>query len=93
MILTAINPHTFSQKPIAIRSDAEVCVEVQSKESKFSDASIVLTIDGQVYVPLQTNDRVILTKSTNTLKFLRRKQDTFFGTLRQKLKWGERVDD
>lgn len=93
MILTAINPHTFSQKPIAIRSDAKVCVEVNSKESKFSDASIVLTIDGQVYIPLQTNDRVIITKSAHTLKFLRRKQETFFGTLRQKLKWGERVDD
>lgn len=93
MILTPINPHSFAQKPIVVRGDATVSVQVLMKESKFSDASSVLTIDGQIYVPLHNKDTITVTKSEKTVKFLRRKQDTFFGTLREKLKWGERVDD
>ena len=64
-------------------------VEVLTKENKFQDTEVVLTVDGQVYVPLQRKDRVRAHVNSKTVKFLRRKQDTFFNTLRNKLKWGE----
>ncbi len=91
-ILTPINPHSFSQKPIVIRGDATIEVDVQTKPNKFKDAEVVLTLDGQIYQPLQENDRVLVKMHPNTVKFLRRKQDTFYGTLREKLKWGETVE-
>ena len=92
MILTPINPHSFSQKPVVLRSDALVEVEVQTKNNKYKDSGVVLTLDGKVYKEVQRGDIISVTQDTRTVKFLRRKQDMFFGTLRQKLKWGERVD-
>jgi NAD+ kinase len=92
MILTPINPHSFSQKPVVLRSDALVEVEVQTKNNKYKNTGVILTLDGQVYKEVQRGDIISVTQDTRTVKFLRRKQDMFFGTLRQKLKWGERVD-
>ncbi|PIQ76512.1 NAD(+) kinase [Candidatus Peregrinibacteria bacterium CG10_big_fil_rev_8_21_14_0_10_49_24] len=91
-ILTPINPHSFSQKPVVIPSNQKVTVEVMTKSNKFKDTEVVLTVDGQVYVPLENGDKVTACACGDTVKFLRLKQDTFFHTLREKLKWGERVD-
>jgi len=89
IILTPINPHSFSQKPIVLSggSRVEVCVEMRVR--KFADVDVNLTIDGQMYVPLQEKDCLRVTTAKQTVKFLRRKQDSFVSTLRTKLKWGE----
>ena len=92
MILTPINPYSFSQKPIVIPGDATIDVEVKTKPNKFKDTEVVLTIDGQVYIPLQQSDHIRIRMHTKKIRFLRRAQDTFFRTIRHKLKWGERVD-
>lgn len=88
-ILTPINSHSFSQKPIVIPGDHRIAVDVLTKDNKFGDVEVSLTLDGQTYVRLQRGDRIHAHINGATVKFLRRKQDTFFGTLRQKLKWGE----
>ncbi len=93
LILTPINPHSFSQKPVIIAGDSVVETVVMTRESKFSDAEVFLTLDGQVSVALKHADRVEAKMYTDTVKFLRRSEDTFFSTLRQKLKWGERTED
>lgn len=91
-ILTPINSHSFSQKPIVIPGDQEIEVEVLAKDNKFGDIEVSLTLDGQTYVTLQRHDRIHAKMNTKTVKFLRRKQDTFYETLREKLKWGEIVE-
>ncbi|MCK5018578.1 MAG: NAD(+)/NADH kinase [Candidatus Peribacteraceae bacterium] len=91
-ILTPINPHSFSQKPIVVPSSSKIEVTVSTKTNKFKDTEVVLTLDGQVYVPLQHEDKIVISKCTRTVKFLRKREDTFFGTLRDKLKWGERLE-
>ncbi|MBI3331353.1 NAD(+)/NADH kinase [Candidatus Peregrinibacteria bacterium] len=88
-ILTPINSHSFSQKPIVIPGDQKVDVEVLAKDNKFGDIEVSLTLDGQTYVALQRHDRINAKMNSHTVKFLRRSQDTFYGTLRDKLKWGE----
>lgn len=90
LILTPINPHSFSQKPIVLSggSTVEVCVQMR-RVRKFADVDVNLTIDGQMYIPLQEKDCLRVTTSKQTVKFLRRKQDSFVSTLRTKLKWGE----
>lgn len=92
MILTPISPHSFSQKPVVLRSDAEVGITVKTKQKKYEDTEVVLTLDGQVYIGLEGGDTITITQDKRSVKFLRRKQDVFFGTLRDKLKWGEQVD-
>ncbi len=92
-IVTPINPHSFTQKPIVL--PAEQCIEVKilKKKNKFADIQISMTLDGQTYVSLEGNDKVSACISPHTIKFLRRKEDTFFETLRGKLKWGEGLDE
>jgi NAD+ kinase len=89
LILTPINPYSFSQKPIVISGESQVDVLISVRARKFSDVDINLTLDGQMYVPLQDGDRVRCSIAKETVKFLRRKQDTFLSTLRTKLRWGE----
>ncbi len=88
-ILTPINPHSFSQKPLVLPSDHLIEVTIFTKQNKFSDVQVSLTLDGQTYVTLKRGDRVQATLSSQSVRFVRRKEDTFFATLRNKLKWGE----
>ncbi len=93
IILTPINPHSFSQKPIVLPGDHDVEVEVLTKDNKFGGVDVSLTLDGQMYVTLQRQDRIFATMNAHTVKFLRRKKETFYSTLRTKLKWGERPEE
>ncbi len=88
-IITPINPHSFSQKPIVIPAKDTVEVTILTKQNKFSDVQVSLTLDGQTYVSLKGGDTVRAVVAKDTVRFLRRSEETFFGILRNKLKWGE----
>jgi NAD kinase len=45
-ILTPINPHSFSQKPIVIPGDHVVEAQVMTKQNRFGDLEVSLTLDG-----------------------------------------------
>jgi NAD+ kinase len=90
IILTPMSPYSFSQKPIVIRGDSHVEVTVLMKVRKFADIEVNLTLDGQMYIPLQNGDRIRATIAKQSVKFLRRNRETFLETLRSKLRWGER---
>ncbi len=92
-ILTPINPHSFNQKPIVLPGEEEVEIHILTKQNKFGDIQVSLTLDGQMYVTLQHRDIVHAEMSKQTAKFLRRSEETYFGTLRNKLKWGERLEE
>lgn len=92
-ILTPINPHSFSQKPLILPAIDTVEVTIMTKQNKFSDIQVSLTLDGQTYVTLGRGDTVKAVVAKQTAKFLRRTEETFFGTLRNKLKWGERLEE
>ncbi len=91
LVLTPINPHSFTQKPIVIPGGDTVEVEVLQRENRFVDSEVSLTLDGQVYHKLLAHDRVVARMDKRTVTFLRRREDTFFATLRRKLKWGETI--
>ncbi len=91
MILTPINPHSLTQKAIVIPGESVIETEILKKKDPFLDASVSLTLDGQIYTQLEKHDVVRVRVYDETVKFLRRKQDTFFHTLRTKLRWGERI--
>ncbi len=88
-IVTPINPHSFTQKPIVLPAEQIIDITIVTKKNKFSDLQVSMTLDGQTYVSLKAGDRVQAEVCTQTVKFIRRKEDTFFETLRTKLKWGE----
>lgn len=91
LILTPINPHSLTQKPIVIPGSSIVGVDILQSDPGLVTTHVSLTLDGQLYFELQKDDRVIVATHTDSVKFIRRREDTFFHTLRTKLRWGERL--
>lgn len=88
MILTPINAHSFSQKPLVLPGHLHIDVAVRVPR-KMDDMEIGLSVDGQEYFLLEPNDTVHIHALPAAVQFLRAKEDTFIATLRTKLKWGE----
>jgi NAD+ kinase len=84
ILITPICPHTLSDRPIVVPDVSKV--ELRMAED--SD-SVFLTLDGQTGVPLQTGDRIRITRAAERLKLIHPLNKTYFEILRNKLKWGE----
>ncbi len=89
IILTPINAHAFSQKPLIIPAAKTVDIEILPRESKFEDVQVSLTFDGQIHHSLTRGDHVVCKMHSQHIRFLKTQKDTFFETLRKKLGWGE----
>ena len=86
-ILTAICPHTLSQRPLVLPADKEIKILLDKTKK---DIIINLTLDGQNNFALQNNDIVKLMQSKQKLKILYPKSYDFFEVLTTKLNWGQR---
>jgi len=80
--MVPICPHTLSNRPIAINSASHV--EITLIHAK--DASV--HFDGQVQVPLQQGDTVLVQRAENTVSLLHPAGHSHYGMLRDKLRWG-----
>ena len=83
--LTPICPHMLTYRPVLVAETSEVEVRCRGE-----DASVYLTIDGQIGEPLKKDDVVVCRSSEYALHLIRPPRMMFFDVLRQKLKWGER---
>jgi NAD+ kinase len=83
-VITPVCPHALTHRPLVIRDSVEVQILVKSDEEQ-----AFLTIDGQVGIPVEREDRVYCRKAQHAVKLLRMRK-TFFDALRSKLKWGQR---
>ena len=86
-ILTAICPHTLSQRPLVLPAGKEIKVLLDKTKKGIN---INLTLDGQNNFALQNNDIVKIKQSRQKLKILYPKNYDFFETLTAKLNWGQR---
>jgi NAD+ kinase len=82
LTITPICPHTLSNRSVIVPMDSVVQVTVLSER-----IDTILTVDGQVPVPLSTGDFVQIGKSRFCVRLLRLEGSSFFQTLRQKLHW------
>lgn len=87
IILTPINPHSFTQKPIVIPDQKKIKIKLESKHEKG-----VLTMDGQKNFKLEKGDVVKISKLKDTFKFIRLPGESYFRTIRKKLSWGKRLE-
>jgi NAD+ kinase len=84
LIITPICPHTLTDRPLVVRDTSSV------ETSLSGDAeSVFLTLDGQKGIPMQSGDRVRITRAPERLKLIQPPRKTYFDILRSKLKWGE----
>jgi NAD+ kinase len=84
VVLTPIAPHTLSNRPIVLPGAQRIDVTLRVEQE------VMLTMDGQVGVPLRERDTVEVGKARARIRLMRFEQKDFFSVLRTKLKWGER---
>ncbi len=85
VLITPIASHTLTNRPLVVprSSVIEVCV-------KSAEGAAFLTVDGQVGLDIQQQDRVLCQPSPQTLRLVRPPGKSYFDVLRNKLKWGQR---
>ena len=83
VVFTPICPHTLSNRPLVVPDDVdfELVLKTQREE-------VALTLDGQVGMPLEYEDRVTVRKSSTTFNMIQAHTRNYFDVLRNKLKWG-----
>jgi NAD+ kinase len=85
--LSPICPHTLSNRPVVVPETSRVEVLIQDGDH---DGSTFLTVDGQVGLDLQSQDRVRTQCAAHRVRVIQPRRLSFFDVLRTKMNWGER---
>jgi NAD+ kinase len=85
LIITPICSHTLTNRPLVVSAEASVTVILDS-----SIENVMLTLDGQVGIPLEYRDMITVRRAEHRTKLILSGSTDYFAVLRTKLKWGER---
>lgn len=89
ILVTPICPHSLFLRPLLLNPKDTIEIVVGEKHEE-----VMLTIDGQLGMHLDTEDTVKVSFSNVQWKLIRlSKSPDFFSTLREKLHWGEGIGD
>jgi NAD+ kinase len=86
LVVSPINPHSLSVRPIVIPSDKLVRVVIKS-----ADANILFSADGQTVKNLVENDVIEIQRSEINIKLIKFPGKGFFEVMRNKLHWGDDI--
>ena len=81
MVITPINPHTLTTRPIVLPSEKELQITVDEDPEQ-----ILFSCDGRSTE--NTIRSVTISKSSSSVKLIQLPDQTWFKTLRNKLMWG-----
>jgi NAD+ kinase len=85
ILLTPIAPHTLTNRPVVL--PATIALTIQPL---IGSGEVFATADGQSGYPLTSADVVQVGRAQRPLRLVRSTERSYFGVLRQKLKWAER---
>ena len=80
--IVPIAPHSLTTRPLVIKDGVTIDVAVKSRNNLY-----LVAVDG-LPVHLTTEYKLRLKRAPHNIRVVRRKDHTFFDTLRQKLMWG-----
>ena len=80
--ITPVAPHSLNIRPIVIRDDWKITLDVESRSHNF-----LVSIDGSSE-SFTENDRITINRAEYTIKVVKRLNHVFFDTLRSKMMWG-----
>jgi NAD+ kinase len=83
IVASPICPHTLAVRPLVLPAGDRVHVEVLTPTEE-----LILTIDGQEGAHLLPGDSLVIERAAARLCLVRFPGQTFFSTLRRKLRWG-----
>mgnify|MGYP001095166278 FL=1 len=84
-VLAPICPHTLSARPIAVNGHSEIEINLIHAD----DCRV--HFDGQNHQDMQVGDRVVVRRARNAVRLLQPVDHNYYDTLRQKLRWGEKL--
>jgi NAD+ kinase len=87
LVLVPICPHTMSHRPIVVDADSKI--ELVVSESNRAHAQC--TCDGQIDLPTQNGDHIIIEKKEKSVRLIHPQSYNYFKLLRAKLHWGKRL--
>lgn len=82
IVISAIAPHSLSNRPLVITDDSTITLEVESRSDSF-----LISLDGRSNI-FNTGTKLTINKAGFQLNVIKRKGNTFYDTLRNKLMWG-----
>ena len=82
LVIAAVAPHSLSNRPLVVTDDCVLSLEVESRNKNF-----LISLDGRSNI-FTTGTKLIIKKADFTLRVIKRKENTFYNTLRNKLMWG-----
>jgi NAD+ kinase len=88
LVVIPICPHTLTNRPLVI--PGEQVLEARIRDSGHSRNPFLLTLDGQVGLPLELGDVVRVKRSRVAFSMVIPEGREYFQVLRKKLKWGGR---
>ena len=83
IMVTPVCPHTLNKRSLIFGSKDKVMIKLCDSK-KLSEKSIA-TFDGEHYYQLQTDDEIVITKSSSTTKLIKTNKDSFLHRVREKL--------
>jgi NAD+ kinase len=83
LVLTPICPHTLTNRPLVVQGDAEIELVLKTPKEE-----VALTLDGQIGIPLEYEDRIFVRKSRTAFNLVQADTRNYFEVLRGKLRWG-----
>lgn len=87
IVLVPLCPHTLSSRPIVVDGDSKIELVIASSNRHHPQ----LSCDGQIDLPLQNGDSVIIQKKTNLFRLLHPEEHDYYHVLRTKLGWGTKL--
>ena len=81
-VISAINPHTLTVRPVVDRSD-----RVYELVARTDNKSTSAVLDGQVLSTLDSSHRVRIQKADSVFQLVEVKGQSYYRTLREKLGW------
>ena len=82
LCLTPVAPHSLNIRPITIKDDSVITLEVGSRSHNF-----LVAIDGRSE-KLQESTTITIRKAPFNIKVVTRLGQRYYSTLREKLMWG-----
>jgi NAD+ kinase len=83
MVVTPINPHTLTTRPLVLPSNKDLKVTVQKQ-----DHEVLFSYDGQIKEISDYPYEVNIKRSNFTIDLIELPNQSYFDTLRNKLMWG-----
>jgi NAD+ kinase len=85
ILLTPICPHMLTNRPVVVPAESQIELLFPGGKDQ-----LLMTIDGQLVVDLQPEDRVRIARSSRTFRLVSPTNRNYFQVLRTKLQWGGR---